>query len=191
MSHAKFYNCLWIIIEMEMGMDSGGVGDCAGLHHALSALHGLSILRPDRLPDSLGPTLLRRAEQMWGLMVKNTQGMLFKVNGWDTYNLQGLGQGSDVMFIRILGILQTLARATKTHKHNLRRNLTHISLPPLVDTANPNASDKNTEKSDTPQTLLHSVVAFLSGCTRRKNSPLLRDALRSVVGIFLRLLCSE
>lgn len=57
-----------------MGMESRGVGECAGLHHAMSALHGLALLNANKLPPSLTPMLLRRAEQMWALMLNDPQG---------------------------------------------------------------------------------------------------------------------
>lgn len=60
----------------EPGMETPGVGDCAGLHHAMGALHGLALLNAEKLPQSLGPMLLRRAEQMWSLMLKDPHGMV-------------------------------------------------------------------------------------------------------------------
>jgi hypothetical protein len=87
------------------------------------------------------------------------------------------------MFVRILGILQTLTKsAPSVHKHSLRQ---HMNLP--VST-NESASthppqDAQALSPIVQQNLLHSVVTFLGSCSRRKHSPLLRDALRSVVGI--------
>jgi hypothetical protein len=60
--------------HLEMGMESRGVGECAGLHHAMSALHGLALLNASKLPQSLVPMLLHRAEQMWSLMLNDAQG---------------------------------------------------------------------------------------------------------------------
>lgn len=143
----------------EAGMAPQGVGDCAGLHHAMGALHGLALLDACKLPQALGPMLLRRAEQMWSLMLKDPH---------------GVGSGSDVMFVRILGILQTLTnKAPSTHKHHLRQNL-HKSTPP------PDPEIEHTTPT-VSHDLLQSVVSFLGTCSRKKNSPLLRDALRSVV----------
>eukprot|EP00026_Physarum_polycephalum_P001678 Phypoly_transcript_01680.p1 GENE.Phypoly_transcript_01680~~Phypoly_transcript_01680.p1 ORF type:complete len:815 (+),score=170.21 Phypoly_transcript_01680:639-3083(+) len=170
---------------MEMGMESRGVGECAGLHHAMSALHGLALLNANKLPQSLTPMLLRRAEQMWALMLNDPQ---------------GVGTGSDVMFVRILGILQTLTKSAPTvHKHFLRKNMNPpiptnqetapnpqdpSSLPsttqPSPSTTQPSSSTVQPTPSTHPH-LLHSVSTFLGACSRRKHSPLLRDALRSVV----------
>ena len=91
------------------------------------------------------------------------------------------------MFVRLVGMLQTLTKSASTiHKHSLRQ---HMNLP--VATNTPPTTQQNTQQptQTTQQNLLHSVVTFLGSCARRKNSPLLRDALRSVVGILiLRLL---
>lgn len=82
------------------------------------------------------------------------------------------------MFVRILSILSTLtASVPNEHKHSLRRNM-------KIATPQPTTPTTPTEASTTPvvsQDLLQSVVSFLGTCSRRKNSPLLRDALRSVV----------
>ncbi len=56
-------------------MESSGIGESVGLHYALSALHGLALLDASKLPPTLGPMLLRKAELMWWYMVNDSQGI--------------------------------------------------------------------------------------------------------------------
>lgn len=113
-----------------------------------------------------------------------------------THNIEGVGSGSDVMFVRILSILQTLTgSAPNEHKHSIRQNMAPpASQQPSTTETTPSPSSSSSASSSTnpaepstapvvAQDLLRSVVSFLGTCSRRKNSPLLRDALRSVVGI--------
>ncbi len=98
------------------------------------------------------------------------------------------------MCVRLLAILQSLTKgAPAMHKHPIRQSLQINVEPSEIAEAStskkpiPEKSEKSekseSEESGKGKNLLHSTTDFLRVCIRRKNSPLLRDAIRLLVGI--------